>query len=41
MGKLVFSISLVISGIGVGYMIQVFTKKKYLNLPIDNFRQKF
>ena len=40
MGRLVFSISLVILGIGTGYLIQVLAKKKYHNLPIDDLRKK-
>lgn len=39
MGKLIFSISLVIFGIGVGYMIQVLARKKYPALPLAALRR--
>ncbi|MBU3954468.1 MAG: hypothetical protein KKF12_16940 [Proteobacteria bacterium] len=40
MGRLVFSIVIVVLGIGVGYMIQVVTKRKNFNLSIDNLKRK-
>ncbi|MBC8438706.1 MAG: hypothetical protein H8D87_03370 [Deltaproteobacteria bacterium] len=40
MGRFVFSISIVILGIGVGYMIQVLTKRKNLTLSIDTLKRK-
>jgi len=40
MGRLLFSISIVILGIGVGYMIQVLKKKKSLRLSIDDLKRK-
>jgi len=40
MGKLIFSIGLVILGIGIGYIIQVLVKKKHITLSIDVFRKK-
>lgn len=39
MGKLIFSISLVILGISIGYIVQILVKKKYLNLHIDIVRK--
>ena len=40
MGKLFFSIGLVIFGIGVGYLIQVLARNKYPSLKIDDIRRK-
>ena len=40
MGKLIFSISIVIIGISIGYIIQILVNKKYLNLSIDTVRKK-
>lgn len=42
MGKHVFSISLVVLGIGIGYLIQILVQKKVLvlPLPIDDLRRK-
>lgn len=39
MGKLIFSIGLVVFGIGIGYSIQLFVKRKNLNLPMNDIRQ--
>ncbi len=40
MGRLLFSVSLVVFGIGIGYFIQVLTKKGVFTLPIDDTRKK-
>ena len=47
MGKVTFSIGLVILGIGIGYLIQVLAVKKYIRLPIaidaicaENFKKQ-
>ncbi len=40
MGKLIFSISLMLFGIGIGYVIQILVKKNHINLSIDSFRKK-
>ncbi len=42
MGKVTFSIGLVILGIGIGYLIQVLAVKKYIGMPIalDALRRK-
>lgn len=40
MGKIIFSISLMIFGIGIGYAIQVLVKKNHITLSIDIFRKK-
>lgn len=39
MGKLVFSLGLVVFGIGVGYLIQVLAKKNVVRLPIESVRR--
>ena len=39
MGKLIFSISLVIIGISIGYLIQILVKKGHVSLPINKLRQ--
>ena len=40
MGRLLFSISLVVFGIGVGYIIQVLVKKGAFRLPIEDTRKR-
>lgn len=40
MGKLIFSISLMVFGIGIGYTIQVLVNKNHIPLSIDVFRKK-
>lgn len=40
MNKLIFSIALVVLGIGIGYVIQVFVNKKQIALPMDAVRKK-
>ena len=40
MGRLLFSISLVVFGIGIGYLIQVLVKKEVLALPIEDTRKR-
>jgi len=40
MGKLIFSISLVILGIGIGYIIQVLVRKGQIHLSVDDVRKK-
>ncbi|MDX2452630.1 hypothetical protein, partial [Desulfosarcina sp.] len=40
MGKLLFSIGLVVFGIGVGYLIQVLVQKGVFSLPIDDTRKR-
>jgi len=40
MGRLLFSVSLVVFGIGVGYSIQVLVRKGIFSLPIDDTRKK-
>jgi len=40
MGKLLFSIGLVVFGIGAGYLIQVLVKKGVFTLPIENTRKR-
>ena len=39
MGRLIFSISLVILGIGIGYIIQELVKKKWIDLSIEKVRR--
>lgn len=39
MGKLLFSIGLVVFGIGVGYVVQVLTEKNVIRLPIERVRR--
>jgi len=40
MGRLLFSIGLVVCGIGAGYLIQVLVQKRVFSLPIDNTRKR-
>lgn len=40
MGRLLFSISLVVFGIGAGYLIQVLVQKGVFSLPIDDTRKR-
>ena len=40
MGRLLFSISLVVFGIGAGYLIQVLVQKRVFSLPIDDTRKR-
>jgi predicted permease len=40
MGKLLFSIGIVIVGVGIGYVIQICVEKKRFSLPIEKVRKR-